>query len=53
MSTMKRGGIRELIIPPALAYGDKERELPGGVVVPAGKEVTMVVTLVDVTGGYL
>jgi len=53
MSTMRRGGIREIIVPPELAYGSKERELPGGVVVPAGAGVTMVVTLVDVTGGYL
>mmetsp|Transcript_28680 Transcript_28680/g.80747 ORF Transcript_28680/g.80747 Transcript_28680/m.80747 type:complete len:268 (-) Transcript_28680:434-1237(-) len=53
LSTMKRGGVRELVLPPELAFGQQSRELPGGAVVPPGSTVKMVVTLEDVTGSYL
>ena len=53
LSTMKRGGVRELTVPPELGYGQERRELPGGAVVPPGSTVTLVVTLEEVTGSYL
>lgn len=53
MSTMRRGGVRELVVPPQLAYGDKGRELPSGAVVPPGASVTFIITLEEVTGSYL
>ncbi len=53
LSSMKRGGVRELTIPAELAYGQDKRELPGGSTVPAGSTVTVTITLEDVTGSYL
>jgi FKBP-type peptidyl-prolyl cis-trans isomerase len=43
MSTMKVGGIRELVVPPALAYGDKGV----GNVIPPNATLVFVVEMID------
>jgi len=53
LSTMRRGGQRELEVPSSLAYGSAPRELPNGEMVPAGADVSILVTLEEVTGSYL
>jgi FKBP-type peptidyl-prolyl cis-trans isomerase FkpA len=46
---MKVGGKRRLVVPPALAYGDKDITGPGGkVVIPANSTLTFEVELLDV-----
>ncbi len=44
MSTMKVGGIRKLVVPPALAYGDQGA---GGGVIPPNATLTFVVEMLD------
>lgn len=53
LSGMRRGGVRELTVPPSLAYGGRSRELPNGALVPPDATVTFLITLEDVTGSYL
>jgi len=52
MSTMRRGGVRELTIPPKLGYG-AQGILPNGKAVPPGSTLTVLVKLEEVTGSYL
>lgn len=47
---MKPGGVRRLVIPPAMAYGSRDRvdRATGRVVIPADSELTFIVQLVEV-----
>ena len=53
VKTMHRGGIRELIVPPALAFGAEGKLVAVGVSVPPGATLTYVVSLEDVSPSYL
>eukprot|EP00976_Prorocentrum_cordatum_P082853 1185002-Prorocentrum_minimum.AAC.1 len=53
LSTMRRGGVREIIIPPELAYGEMGKVLPNLKQVPPGATVVITASLEDVTGSYL
>jgi FKBP-type peptidyl-prolyl cis-trans isomerase len=52
IQSMKRGGIRELIIPAGLGFGDKDVVLPNGKTIPGGTDLLVRITLVDVTNYY-
>ncbi|MFM9994631.1 MAG: FKBP-type peptidyl-prolyl cis-trans isomerase [Phycisphaerales bacterium] len=47
---MKAGGIRRLVIPPAMAYGSKDRvnQATGEVTIPANSELTFTIQLVEI-----
>lgn len=54
ISTMRRGGVRELVVPAPLGFGDASPfRLPNGAVVPPGSTLIVTVRLEDVTGGYV
>jgi len=50
--SMKRGGVRKLIIPPELAFGEQGVSLPGGERVPSGATVEMVVEIQEISPAY-
>jgi len=50
---MKRGGVRTLFIPPALAFGATGATLSNGQKVPPDVQVTVVVRMEEVSPSYL
>ena len=53
VATMRRGGVRELTVPPALAFGAAGKLVAEGVTVPPGATLTYIVSLEDVSPSYL
>lgn len=51
--TMRRGGIREIVVPPELAFGSGGKALPNMKRVAPGATLVYTVNLEDVTGSYL
>jgi FKBP-type peptidyl-prolyl cis-trans isomerase len=53
VTDMKRGGVRELVVPPELGFGAEGRVLPSGVRIRGDATLSYSVTLEDVSPSYL
>ena len=58
VATMHRGGVREMVVPPSLAFGSEGKLLATGgnsppIRVPPGATLTYLVSLEDVSPSYL
>jgi len=53
VATMKRGGVRELIIPPELGFGSQGKMLANGNEISSNATLAYTVTIEDITGSYL
>jgi len=53
LSTMRRGGIRQATVPPALAFGKEGGVLPNGARIPPNATLIFTVEIKDITTNYL